>query len=66
MEGFAIVHKIRDANIMSQNLLETYILELTISILYGMDFYYHIERSFLNIGNILISKINSSSCLHHE
>ena len=59
MEGFAIVHKIRDANIMSQSLLETYILELTISILYGMVFYYLIERPLLNIGNILISRINN-------
>ena len=56
-DGFRIVEYIKKNNIMNQSFMEIIILELFISLLYGILFYYLIENPSMIFGNYLIKRI---------
>ena len=56
-EGFQIVQYLKNNNIMNQSFMEIIVLELFISLLYGILFYYLIENPSMIFGNYLIKTI---------
>ena len=65
-EGFRVINFLKFNNYISNSNIEIIIIELFVSYLYGMIFFYLIEQSSMNFGNYLIKKIyysNSSALI---